>query len=329
MEGGRRTAAGDAQTCMRDEWSGKVMTVRGPVAPDRLGITLPHEHILLHHSEPDLVLSDLDAAVAEVARFADAGGGTVVEMTNIGLRRDPAGLRHVAEQTGVLIVMGCGYYKAGWHPGDMDGKSPEAIAEQIVHDVVVGADGTDIRAGIIGEIGISSMPRNEEKVLRAAAWAQRHTGAAINVHLDIGVPESLRTRALDLLKHEGADLSRVVTSHFRLIPEDEDLHVRMVGRGTYVEFDLFGHERLRTSTIPDYSRESDALRGLIERGCLGRILLSSDTCYRQTLTRNGGWGYAHLVANVVPRFLKHGISESELHTVMVQNPKNLFPLRLG
>lgn len=314
---------------MRDELQGKVMTVQGLIALDQLGVTLPHEHIFLHHTPPDLVLSDPDVAVEEVARFTDAGGGTIVEMTNIGLKRNPGGLRLVAEKTGVNIVMGCSYYKAAWHPEDMDGKSAEAITEEIVGDIMVGADGTDIRAGIIGEVGISSMTPNEEKVLRASAHAQLRIGVAISLHFDIGAPEALRMRALDLLEREGVDLNRVITSHFRLIPEESDYQVRMVDRGTYVEFDLFGQERLQSPAIPEYESESDILRSLIGRGCLSRMLFSSDTCYRQTLVRNGGWGYAHLLTNVVPRLRKHGITESEIHAIMVENPRRVLPFRFS
>jgi phosphotriesterase-related protein len=248
-------------------------------------------------------------------------------MTNQGLRRNPAGLRQVAERTGVRIIMGSGYYKAQWHPADMDTKSVESIAAEIVADLTVGVDGTGIRAGVIGEVGVSTLTPNEAKALRASARAQRQTGAAINLHFDIGVPEALRQRGLDLLEADGADLNRVATSHFRLIPEERELQLRMAARGSYIEFDLFGQERLFTAEVPGYEKESRALRVLIDRGCLERILFSSDICYRQTLVRCGGWGYAHLLANVLPRLRRHGITEAETHAVTVANPARLLAVQ--
>ncbi len=48
------------------------------------------------------------------------------------------------------------------------------IAEAIVRDIEVGVDGSDIRAGIIGEVGCSwPMHPDEAKSLRASARAQR------------------------------------------------------------------------------------------------------------------------------------------------------------
>ena len=72
--------------------------------------------------------------------------------------------------------------------------------------------------------------------------------------------------------------------------------------------------------------ESLFLRKLIDRGLLNRILISQDICYHQLLVANGGWGYAHILEHVVPRFLANGISDSEIKAVMVTNPRRVFPL---
>ena len=116
-------------------------------------------------------------------RFKDAGGGTMVEMSQHGMSRDPAGLAQVALATGLNIVMGSGYYLGMSHPADMDEKTEDQIADEIVGDILEGADGTEIRAGLIGEIGCSvPLSANERKVLRAAAAAQRRTGAPMDIH---------------------------------------------------------------------------------------------------------------------------------------------------
>ena len=122
---------------------GNVMTVTGPIAADAMGITLPHEHLLLHHTPDTVVLSDPDLAADELMRFAGAGGRTVVEVTSRGIRRDPAGLKYIAEKTGVNIVMGSGYYKWRWHPPDMDRRTVDEISKEIIADIVHGVDGTE------------------------------------------------------------------------------------------------------------------------------------------------------------------------------------------
>lgn len=126
--------------------------------------------------------------------------------------------------------MGCGYYKAPWHPPDMNEKTVETITTEMIKDITEGVDGS----GIIGEIGVSSLTDNEEKVVIASAHAQQETGAAINIHFDIGVEEELRMRVLDILEHKGVDLNCVITSHFHPHMDEIDYHERMMERGTYV-----------------------------------------------------------------------------------------------
>lgn len=302
------------------------MTVRGLIEPEAMGITLPHEHLLFHHTPDDLVLSDPVLAVEELMEFARAGGKTVVELTNLGLRRDAIGLRYISDRTGVNIIMGCGYYKDQWHPPDMDEKTVADIAEEMVRDITVGVEHTGIRAGIIGEVGISSLTANEKKSVIASAKAQLETGVAINLHFDIGTKEELRMHVLDILEDEGVDLNRVITCHFRAYINEIDYQERMARRGTYIEYDLFGHEAPNPS-MPTYKQESATIKELINRGFLERILISQDVCYKKCLIKNGGWGYAHILNNVVGRFKENGITAEEIRTIMVENPQRVFPLQ--
>ena len=316
---------------------GKLITVLGPVEPDAMGITLPHEHLLIRHTPPEVMLTDPDLAAEELGAFARAGGTTLIDVTSKGIGRDPESLRHISQQTGVHIVMAASYYKKAWHPPEMDQLSAEEIEEEIVSDVLDGvgdtgirAGDTRIRAGVIGEVGVTdSLTGNERKAVIASARAQHRTGAAMNFHihlLDKPAEEDLRMRALDLVESEGADPNRVVMSHFEPADESLDYHERIARRGAYIEYDLFGMAARSGTDIPDYRMESLFLRKLIDRGLLDRILISQDICYSQLLVVNGGWGYAHILEHVVPRFLANGIADSEIEAVMVTNPRRVFPL---
>jgi phosphotriesterase-related protein len=106
--------------------------------------------------------------------------------------------------------------------------------------------------------------------------------------------------------------------------DEIDYHERMAQRGTYVEYDLFGQEA-PNSSMPMYKQESATIRELIERGFLEKILISQDVCYKKCLIKNGGWGYAHILNNVVPRFKENGITDEEIRTIMVENPKRVLP----
>ena len=220
--------------------AGKAMTVKGPIDPDQLGIAMMHEHLFYENIRPDfsdesmsdtqkalwgqkltlenlylardrvpiadnLRLDDEQTAIFEVSEYQKAGGSTIVEVTSMGLGRDPLALRRLSDSMGLNIVMGSGWYHSLYHPKDMDQRTVEDLAGEIVRDVTVGVGATGIRSGIIGEIGIEFSPfvSNEIKCLRAAARASRATGAAISLHRAGQGQEKLQV--IDIIEKEGGD----------------------------------------------------------------------------------------------------------------------------
>ena len=157
----------------------------------------------------DCRLDDENTAIEEMAFFKRAGGGTLVDVTSIGIGRDPRALARVARATGLNIVMGCSYYVEENHPPErgVEAKSEDAIVDEIVEDIFEGAEGTGIGAGIIGEVGCSwPLTATERKVLRASGRAQRITGAALTVHP--GRHPEAPGEIVEVLRGAGADLSR-------------------------------------------------------------------------------------------------------------------------
>ncbi len=180
-----------------------VMTVRGPIRGDRLGLTLPHEHLFIDLFRitrvRDGLLNDETLAIQEAARFKAAGGGTLVEVTNHGLKRNPAGLRRVAEATGLHVVMGSGWYREPYYDHDYIARRTTAhLAADFVAEIEKGEPETGIRPGIIGEIGAdwSWVSPPEERVHRASARAHRQTGLAITLH---ALESPVGLQQLDLL----------------------------------------------------------------------------------------------------------------------------------
>lgn len=314
-------------------WQGKVMTVRGLISADEMGITLPHEHLLCVHQGPLVDLTDPAVARAEMQRFTQYGGRTIVDLTNVGRGRDPLALKQISAAASFNLVMGTGYYKDAWLPPEVHYMSVEEMTNQMVNEIVEGVDGTGVHAGVIGEMGVSRpMTATEERALKAAAKAQRRTGAAINVHFDIGGNAAEYNRALDILEAEGADLNRVVVDHFICRPDEVKLCQQLAARGCYVEFDLFGQElwpkmvELTRHTPPEVQVAS--LRWFIAAGLLERILISQNISCQFCLRLKGGYGYAHILKNLFPKFRSYGISDEELRTIMVDNPKRLFPFQI-
>jgi len=342
--------------------SGQAQTVLGPITGDAMGITLPHEHLLIDFEvmfrEPangaerglarqpvslanlgwvrhnfssnldNLQLLDERVARDEALLFKHAGGQTFVDPTNRGLARDPLALARVARATGLNIIMGSGYYVAAAHPPGMDRRTADDIARALVTDLTEGVDGTGVRAGFIGEIGTTwPWADSEKKVLRAAVAAQRETGAALMIHP--GRHERMPLAIVDFIRKEGADLDRTIMCHVERTIADPAVLLELAATGVRLEYDLFG---LETSYYPynpafDMPNDGERMRQilfLIERGHLGQILMSQDIAYKHCLTKWGGFGYHHLLVNVIPRLRAKGADDKTVQTLLIDNPRRAF-----
>jgi len=294
-----------------------VMTVLGPVEAGELGVTLPHEHIFLDLTREyrgDGLLNDPALAAHELSLYVEAGGRTIVDVTSVGLARDPAGLRSMAARTGLNIVMGCGFYRRPYFPAEVDELSTDRVADWIVRDVELGVGG--VRAGIIGEIGCDKvMTALEERSFRAAARAHRRTGLTISTHAarwPVGIPQ------LDLLEEEGVDPRRVVVGHCDMVP-DHDYHLTLARRGAFVQFDTVQGES-------EYDTRSrlDWIKSLAEEGFLDRVLLSQDICLRSNYATFGGPGYAYVVTGFADRLRDEGFEEGDITQLLVDNPRRML-----
>jgi phosphotriesterase-related protein len=308
-----------------------VQTVLGPIDPADLGWTLPHEHtaIALWHipNRWDYweLRRDEPVIVEELSAFRSAGGGTVVDLTLDGVGRDPAWLAGLSQATNLHVVMGAGWYRGAHYPSDalIDRRSVGALADLIERDAAVGVGETGIRAGIIGEIGTDKpwLSPQEERVHRAAARAARRTGLAITTH---AVQSTVGLDQLDVFEAEGADLTRVVIGHADSNPS-LDYHLAVVGRGAAVEFDFLGMSFTPLERHGE-GRIVDNLRELLARGHVERILLSQDVCHDSQLRRYGGNGYTYLAETFLPRLRAAGVSDDELRTITVDNPRRLLTI---
>jgi phosphotriesterase-related protein len=299
----------------------RVHTVRGPVAPRELGRTLPHEHLFCDFyrvtGQLDHLLNDEALALDELAALARAGGRALVEVTTPDLGRDPAALRRVSERAGLHVVMGTGWYRQPYYPPDIDRTPTEALAERMIGELRDGVDGTGIRAGIIGEVGahLGYLTAQEERVLRAAARAQRATGAPLSTHASM---HPVGLAQLALLREEGVDPARVVVGHCDTYL-DADYHRAILGAGAWVQFDTIG----RTHINPD-ARRADAVVALLRAGWGERLLLSSDRCYRSDLHAFGGAGYDVVFTRFFALLRARGVSDGELDLLTIDNPRRVL-----
>jgi predicted metal-dependent phosphotriesterase family hydrolase len=314
-----------------------VRTVTGDVAPESLGFTLPHEHTQCHLWRiPERfdyweLTADEDLIAAELERFRAAGGSCVVDVTLPGIGRDPSWLRRISARTGLLVVMGTGWYREPYYPPEalVDRRSVGELADVMIaefHDGVTGsedASGARVRPGIIGEIGVHKpwVSAQEERVLRAAGRASRATGMAVTTH---AVMSPVGLRQLSILEEAGADPSRIVIGHSDSYPV-LDHWLAIVERGASIECDFLGMAFTPMERKGE-PRVVELVLEMLSRGHADRILLSQDVCDNSQLTFYDGNGYAYLATTFLPALRARGASDVDIATMTVANPRRILSI---
>ena len=337
-------------------------TVTGLVSAEKLGITLPHEHLLIDmkvwHEEPtgvgdrkyvhekldlqnlgwvkyniynnidNMQLLDVDLAIKEADYFKNEGGGTIVDVTNVNLYRDPENLARISRATGLNIIMGSGYYVGESQTEAFDQKSVDDIAEEIINDIKSGIGIHKIRAGIIGEIGCSwPLLEREKKSLEASVYAQKETGAAITIHP--GRHEDSPMEILEYMNLFGVDMRKVVMGHLDRTDFTYKTIKKIAAVGCYLEYDCFGEEgfyplQFGVFNMPCDRERIEQVKKLIDDNLLDQILMSHDICMKMFLVAYGGAGYAHILKNIVPQMIARDIPLEQIMKIMVDNPKKLL-----
>ena len=299
-----------------------VMTVRGPIPPADLGLTLPHEHIFLNLFRitrlRDQRFNDEQLMIDEVRRFKEAGGGTIVELSNHGLEPNPAALRRVSEATGVNIVMGCGWYREPYYDhAYIARRTTRDLAADFVQEIEQGEPPSGVRPGIIGEIGadLDYVSPPEEKVHRAAARAHVKTGLAITTH---SLESPVGLDQLDIFEEEGADLRRVVVGHAATWP-DPDYHEAIARRGAYVQFDT-----VRGLRRYDTDQQLRLTLEFIRRGYLEYLLLAHDCCFQGHLAAFDGNGYTFIPTRFASLLKEAGLADEQIQMLLVENPRRVL-----
>ena len=358
-----------------------VRTVTGDVQADQLGPTTMHEHIFgdftvwqedpgqtasltgaavdpsarvemgilgIIHRNPVVIRDNLRIgddgalALAEVRKFADAGGDCLVEVTCCGdvaadgvtnMGRNAPGLRRIAEQTGLKIVAGTGFYLEGTHPDYVRTDSVDELAARMIRDIADGIAGSGVRAGIIGEIGTSTVTEREQKVLRACARAHHATGAAISLHTHVGCPTG--EQSVRLLQEEGVPAGRIIVGHMdeNLVSFEPglaqlDYHRRVADLGVYIQYDTFGAEwYYNQDREPMDAERACAVAIQVAEGHLDQILLGQDVWLKNCYKHYGGLGYDHLLTGVKALLTQAGVTEAQFQQMLVGNPRRALALQ--
>lgn len=288
---------------------------------DPTGYTFAHEHLHIDLSgfknNLDCRLDRYDLICQEMDDLQALGVRNIIEMTNRYMGRNPQFMLSLMRDTGINVVACTGYYQDAFFPEHVASRSVEQLAQEMVDEIVIGIDGTELKAGIIAEIGSSEgvITPLEEKVFIAAARAHIETGRPISTHTSFS---TMGLEQLTLLQAHGVDLSRVTVGHCDL-KDNLDNILRMIDFGAYVQFDTIG----KNNYYPDEKRIA-MLHALRDRGLLHRVMFSMDITRRSHLKANGGNGYDYLLTTFVPQLRQSGFSQADVDTMLRDNPSQFF-----
>lgn len=343
-----------------------VQTVLGEVPASSLGVVLIHEHLLADSTQdlgrqplppeiPDLwddeldaanfaivdrhiinnrsnlVVTNVDVAVAELEWFRSAGGGCLVDVTPVGMGPRIDGLVEASQRAGVHVVAGAGVYIGRSHPPWVAESSPEQIEDWLMGACTAGTGAQGARPGMLGEIGVSwPIQPQELKVLSAAIRVSTATDLPLTIHP--GRHHQGPATVLELALKAGADPRRLVLGHLDMRLTSDAQFRAIADAGCWIACDQFGMESAFSPYVPDRLMSNDGrrleiLRTLIDAGHLDRLLISHDIAVKTRLRTYGGTGFAHILTNVVPMMRRQGFADHEISALLESNPQRCLATR--
>jgi len=319
-------------------------TARGAVDVADLGVTLMHEHVFIMTTEimenypegwGDGAKREADAIV-RLNELASRGVDTIVDLTVVGLGRYLPRIVRIAAATELNIVVATGLYTYDdvpmyFHyrgPGAPLG-GPEPMVDMFVRDIEHGIADTGVKAAILKcATDEPGMTPGVERVLRAVAQAHRQTGVPISTHTHAGTRRGLEQQRI--FAEEGVDLSRVVIGHSGDTTDIAYLE-ELVAEGSYLGMDRFG-----VDAILSFEDRVNTVATMCERGHADRMVLSHDaSCYFDALPEATlpvalpNWHYLHIHDDVIPALRRRGVTEDQLTTMLVDNPRRIFSTKGG
>lgn len=319
-----------------------INTVSGIIPADKLGQTLIHEHFVCGQGgwfadasiAPYRRQFALKANIPVCQAALAAGISTIVDCTTCDFPRDPLLYRQLSEKTGLNIIcvtglfnedMGCSaYWKVRVKFFNKD--IAKYMTELFVREIEVGIGKTGIKAGAIKIASSEHITAYEQSMFKAAVMAQKATGVAIITHTE---GPKVGSEQLALLAGEGADMSRVLIGH---VSNSNDFNYQK----SIAETAFAGFDRLGFSLFTQDATCIDHIAQLCQLGLSGKILMSHDSVNYwagRQLTEEAGpdlvaflanWKVDYISTKVIPALKLQGVTGSQIHQMMVENPRRLL-----
>jgi phosphotriesterase-related protein len=320
---------------------GTVNTVLGPMNAEKLGITLMHEHFVFAYPgwfadatiAPDDYKEILKTDLGAIKTAQRYGIRTIVDATpNDTGGRNPALYKDLAKKTGMNIICSTGLYTehegspAYWMTKGVWGMDlAKMMSELFIKEITVGIGKSGVKAGVIKVGSSPKMTKYEEAVHRGAVMAQKATGVPIITHTEgpTGGPEQA-----DFLLKEGADPKKVMIGHVSN-SKDIEYHKAILAKGVYIAFDRIGLD-----IITPFDVNVKNVAELCKAGFADKIMLSHDTVNvwlgRQVILPKDyehafdNWRIDHISKEFIPALKANGVTDLQIRTMMLENPRNLF-----
>jgi phosphotriesterase-related protein len=320
-----------------------VNAVLGPISPEKMGQTLVHEHFAFAYpgwyADETLAPYNREAALRtnlEVIKIAKGVGiNTIIDATTNDVGgRDPELYKELAKKTGFHIICSTGLYtEHEGAPAYFKTRMPfgkdisKMISELFIKEINEGIGSSGVKAGVIKVGTGGKISPYEEAVLKAAVMAQKATGVPIITHTD-GPTGGLEQA--EIFIREGADLKKVMIGHVSN-SKDIEYHKAILARGVSIAFDRLGLVIFNQDTI-----NVKNIAELCKQGYARKIMLSHDTCNfwlgqplpadapAQVVQLLSKWRIDHVSKDIIPALKEQGVTEEQITTMMVENPKYLF-----
>ncbi|MSQ06029.1 MAG: phosphotriesterase-related protein [Dehalococcoidia bacterium] len=311
-----------------------VNTVLGPLDTARMGFTLSHEHVAtnsagLRHTYPEFIDRPgiVEQSVAALKAAYDAGVRTVVDVSTFDLGRDIELIREVSTKSRIQIIAATGNHVSV--PRSFGEVSPDLIVPLYVREIEEGIEGTGIKAGIIKVASDrGGVTPSQEIILRAAARTHVRTGTPISTHT--WSPDRVGEQQVRILQEEGVDLNRVYIGHSN---DDTNLEylLGLLDKGVWLGMDRYPGGRI--AGTPKWEQRTETVKKLIDAGFCSRIMLSHDYSVpkarhsaemQEERRRINPDGYTFIPKKVLPQLKELGVSNADIRTMTVDNPRRFF-----
>jgi len=314
----------------------KIRTVTGDIAPEKLGATNMHEHLIRDAgtvevlNDEDFLMDDADKAVDELVDFRDHGGGGLLDAQPIGCGRNITKYLYIAGKVPeVSIIATTGFHKSEFYLPThwVYDYSIDEMIPLLLADIYKGIEINDYNGPLIkrshakaGVLKCATSYQNvtptEEKMCHAAARVQKETGLALITHTEHG---TMGQAQVDIFKSEGLDLSKVVIGHIDRNP-DPFMLLALAKQGVNLEFDTPSRIKYHDESIT-----VNCLRALVDAGFADQIVFAGDSGRRSYLkSYGGGPGYAYILEFFIPRLRLEEFSEEVIQKILVENPRRIL-----